>query len=102
MEAYTREAFRMFGSRPSEEVSLLCEPDAMRALVDRFVPEVSASVLGDRRILAEVRVCPSPIFYQWVFGWEGRSCILGLENIHLEYRDMLRDVRESSRARPEA
>ena len=50
---------------------------------------VKTKRLDEENFLAEVSVCISPTFYQWVFGWGGKIRIAEPAVIRKGYRDML-------------
>ena len=87
---YTQQVFRMFGSDHETEVELLCHESVMNGLIDQFGTKVKTKVVDRDHVQATVRVCLSPTFYRWVFGWNGKVKILGPESVRDEYREMLR------------
>ena len=89
MEKYTQEAFRMFAAQETTEVHLLCEASVMKAVIDKFGPGVRTKAIGTDQFRAKVKVCVSPTFFRWVFGWDGQIRIEGPEDVKEQYRDML-------------
>lgn len=89
VEHYTQEVFRMFASQETEKVTLLCENEVMRVMIDQFGKAVNTMPVGEQRFRAEVMVCPGPTFYRWVFGWGGKISIEGPEKLREEYRMLL-------------
>ena len=76
---YSRQVFQMFGSDDKVDVTLVCEADMMDGVVDKFGTRVRTEEIDDNYFKAIVKVCPSPTFYRWVFGWNGRIIINGPE-----------------------
>lgn len=91
---YSQKVFRMFGSDDETEVELLCETGTMNGIVDKFGTKVKTEEVDDEHFKATVKVCPSPTFYRWVFGWNGGMKILGPQNVLDEYKAMARRVLE--------
>ena len=89
VERYTQEVTRMFSTEETVEVTLLCEAELMKAVIDHFGANVRTKPVGDKQFCATVKVCPSPTFYRWVFGWGGEMQIEGPETIVDHYRAML-------------
>lgn len=85
IEKYTQEAFRMFASQKTREVHLLCEAPMMKAVIDKFGPDVRTKEIGTDRFLAKVRVCVTPTFFRWVFGWAGMIRIEGPKMVREMY-----------------
>ena len=69
---------------------LLCENQVMNAVIDQFGTKVRTEIVDDAHFKINVRVCASPTFYRWVFGWNGAVKILGPETVMEEYREMCR------------
>ena len=86
---YTKKVFRMYASDQTVDVELLCESHVMNGVVDQFGPSVKIIEVDDEHFKAFVKICPSPTFYQWVFGWNGAMKIVAPENVHDEYKEML-------------
>ena len=87
--------FRMYDSEETVEVDLLCEAELMKGVVDRFGIKVKTEAVGEDQFIAHVTVCPSPTFYSWVFGWQGKMKILGPESVADGYRKMLKSALEA-------
>lgn len=94
LAAYTQKVFRMYDSDESIDVELLCEAHVMNGVVDQFGTSVKTKEVDDKHFKAVVKVCPSPTFYRWVFGWNGAMKILGPENVKAEYKTMVRRALE--------
>ena len=91
VEKYTQEVFRMFATQATTEVKLLCENSMMKAIIDKFGTKVHTKAVDKDHFLATVKVCTSPTFYRWVFGWGGMMRIEGPEEVQSHYRDVLLD-----------
>ena len=94
VEKYTQEVFRMYATQDVTEVKLLCDEDMMRVLVDKFGPKVRTKKDGSNRFIATVKVCLSPNFYRWVFGWRGKMTIQSPEEVRQQYRQLLQEELE--------
>ena len=85
---YIKTTFRMYDA-PRSEVELLCDNSVMDAIIDRFGPEVQ-TYAGDRqnfRVIEEIAV--GKVFFNWVFGFEGKVRIKGPESVKEQYRQMV-------------
>ncbi len=89
VEKYTQEVFRMYATQETADVRLLCQEDMMKFIIDKFGRNVRTKPLGDGRFRANVRVCLSPTFFRWVFGWDGRIAIEGPARVKEKYTQML-------------
>lgn len=89
IERYTQEVTRMFSTEETVEVTLLCDAELMKAVIDHFGRSVRTKPVGDAQFRAVVRICPSPTFYRWIFGWSGKMRIEGPEAVCRHYRDLL-------------
>ena len=85
VERYTQEVFRMFATQETVEVTLLCENVFMKFIIDQFGPRVQTKQIGKNHFQAKVKVCPSPNFFRWVFGWKGQVTIEGPDVVKEEY-----------------
>ena len=84
-EKYTQEAFRMFAAQETTEVHLLCEASVMKAVIDKFGSGVRTKSIETDQFRAKVKVCVSPTFFRWVFGWDGRIKIEGPAEVREMY-----------------
>ena len=89
VEKYTQEVFRMFATQETTEVKLLCENSMMKAIIDKFGKKVHTKAVDKDHFLATVKICASPTFYRWVFGWGGLMRVEGPEEVIAEYKNML-------------
>ena len=98
VEKYTQEVFRMFATEDTTEVRLVCEKDLMRTVIDTFGVNVRTKALGNEQFRAIVKVCISPTFFRWIFGWNGAVIIEGPDSVKNQYAEMLaREVQQYSR-----
>lgn len=89
VEKYTQEVFRMFATQETAEVTLLCKNDFMKVVIDQFGSNVRTKQIGKDQFRATVKVCLSPNFFRWVFGWKGQVTIEGPEQVVEQYKVML-------------
>lgn len=89
VERYTQEVTRMFSTEETVEVTLLCEAELMKAVIDHFGSNVRTKPVADNQFRATVKVCPSPTFYRWIFGWGGKMQIESPESVRAHYQMLL-------------
>ena len=90
VERYTQEVFRMFATQETAEVKLLCENDLMKSVIDVFGSNVLTKAVDKNHFLATVKVCLSPTFFRWVFGWDGQVKIEGQDQVKRQFVDTLK------------
>ena len=85
---YIKSTFRMYNA-PRAEVELLCDNSVMDAIIDRFGPDVQtyAGDLQNFRVIEEIAV--GKVFFNWIFGFEGKVRIKGPESVKKQYREMV-------------
>ena len=79
----------MFATQEAAEVKLLCNNELMKAVIDVFGTGVRTKPVGEDRFQASVKVCVSPTFFRWVFGWDGLMKIESPSNVKARYKEML-------------
>lgn len=89
MGEYIVSMFRMY-SGPIMEVDLICENCIMRIIIDRFGKDVQTSVINAEHFKVRVNVALSPIFYSWIFQFEGLIKIISPKKVRDDYYEMLR------------
>lgn len=91
VEKYVKTTFRMYDA-PREEVELLCDNGVMDAIIDQFGPDVQtyAGDLQNFRVIEEVAV--GKVFFNWIFGFEGKVRIKGPESVKEQYRRMVENA----------
>ncbi len=92
LSEYLKSVFRMYGSGETVEVDLLCDVSTMKAVIDQFGKDVKTQPVDEFSFKAHVSVCPTPTFFQWVFGWHGKITISGPAEVRKEYREMLKNA----------
>ncbi len=88
INAYAQAVFRMYDTDKPVDVELQCRNHIANAIIDRFGKAVQSREIDDQYFKTTVRVCTSPTFYRWVFGWNGDMKILGPNTILEEYHAM--------------
>lgn len=85
---YIKTTFRMYNA-PRVEVELLCDNSVMDAIIDRFGPNVQtyAGDLQNFRVIEEIAV--GKVFFNWIFGFEGKVRIKGPEHVKEQYKQMI-------------
>lgn len=98
MENFTKEVFFMF-SGEKVLVDLRCDNSLMKTMVDRFGEDVTTLAYDMTSFRIQTEVSASQTFFGWVFGFNGKVQILGLESVREQYRQMIakadEDMRES-------
>lgn len=89
VDHYTNEVFRMYATDTTEEVSLICDNQVMKFLIDKFGKSVKTIVIDETHFRANVQVCVSPTFLGWVFGFEGKIIIDGPDSVRERYKSCL-------------
>ena len=91
---YRNTAFRMFGNGKAVEVTLQGEQETMKGFIDQFGKKAKVKAIDKEHFEAVVKVVPSPTFYRWVFGWNGKMKIRSPLDTKEEYRKMLNTALE--------
>ena len=86
---YSKSVFRMYDTDKPVVVSLKCDVTVMKAVVDMFGIDVDTKPINEKAFTANVRVCPSPTFYSWVFCFHGLIKIQSPVSIVQEYKSIL-------------
>jgi predicted DNA-binding transcriptional regulator YafY len=84
---YASKVFGMYDDK-IEPVTLRCENEFMRSVIDRFGDGVQTEPDGPDHFIAQVDVAPSPPFFAWVFTFAGGIRITGPESAQEEMRQM--------------
>lgn len=85
---YLKTTFRM-NNAPKVQVELLCENSTMDAIIDRFGPGVKIyeEDLHFFRVIEDISI--GNVFFNWIFGFEGKVRIKGPESVKEQYRKMV-------------
>ena len=83
---YAKSVFQMYEGAALQKVTLKCENDLMKSVIDRFGEEIETCILDGSHFEAIAEVSPSPTFYGWVFSFGGRMRITAPESAVSEYR----------------
>ena len=91
VEKYVKTTFRMYNA-PRKEVELLCDNGVMDAIIDQFGPDVHtyAGDLQNFRVIEEVAV--GKVFFNWIFGFEGKVRIKAPVDVKEQYRQMVENA----------
>ena len=87
---YTREVFRMYDKEEAVPVTLVCENEVMKGVLDAFGTDIEVKRGPKGHFKTTVNACLSPTFYAWVFQWEGQVKIAAPEAAVAEYKKMAR------------
>lgn len=90
--SYTNKMVDMFTSESSKEVTLLCENELMRVIIDHYGEDVPVERYDDGHFTAKIEVNPSGTFYGWIFKFKGKikilspkECITEIQQIAQEF-----------------
>ena len=72
----------MFTSESSKEVTLLCENELMRVIIDHYGEDVPVERYDDGHFTAKIEVNPSGTFYGWI---SPKECITEIQQIAQEF-----------------
>ena len=85
---YTRSIFQMFEGAGLQMVTLKCENNLMKSVIDRFGEDIETEILDDAHFQAVVEVSVSPTFFGWVFSFGGRMKIVSPASAVSEYQSL--------------
>ena len=90
--SYTNKMVDMFTSESSKEVTLLCENELMRVIIDHYGEDAAVDRYDDTHFTAKIEVNPSGNFYGWIFKFKGKikilspkECITEMQQIAQEF-----------------
>ena len=86
---YTREVFRMYDTEEPVPVTLVCENEVMKGVLDAFGMDIKVKRAEKGHFQTTVMACISPTFYGWVFQWEGKVKITAPKEAVEGYCNML-------------
>ena len=83
--------FSMMPSGTPKSVKLKCYKTFMKTIVDRFGKDVETELIQDEEdwFIANVKVDASPMFYRWIFGFEGMVKLIAPDEVKKDYKEML-------------
>ena len=85
---YTKEVFQMYDAQHSV-ITLLCENEMMKVIIDRFGADVQTERVDDGHFAVVTEVALSPNFFGWLFGFGDKIQLKKPENVVEMYRRML-------------
>ena len=85
---YTREVFRMYDTEDPVPVTLVCENEVMKGVLDALGMDIKVKRASKGHFQTTVMACTSPTFYGWVFQWDGKVQIAAPEEAVAEYQEM--------------
>jgi predicted DNA-binding transcriptional regulator YafY len=88
MAYYAESIIQMYGG-DIRDITLHCDNDMMKHIIDRFGEDVKTEIINTDRFAAYVRIPASPTFYAWTFTFEGAIRIAAPDDIAACYRKML-------------
>jgi predicted DNA-binding transcriptional regulator YafY len=74
----------------AKDVTLCCENDMMKHIIDRFGEKVKTEILDEGHFAAYVSVPASPTFFSWVFTFGGGIKITAPKDVLASYRKAAR------------
>lgn len=69
-------------------VTLLCSALNMKVIIDNFGMDVDTTPIDADHFQVKVKVCTSPTFYRWIFGFGSSMKILGPDTVIEKYKEM--------------
>lgn len=90
---YTSEVFRMYDTEKVRTVTLCCENEVMKGVIDKFGMDIPVKKKNKAHFTTRVNVCTSPTFYAWVFQWCGKIRITAPKESVKEYEKMLENAK---------
>ena len=91
MAFYAESVIQMYDGE-LRDVTLRCENDMMKHVIDRFGEDVQTDVADKKHFTARVRVPASPTFFAWVFTFGGAIRITAPGDILNSYKEMLKNA----------
>ena len=88
MAFYAESIIQMYDGE-MRDITLHCENEMMKHVIDRFGEDVKTEALNANRFAAHVRAPASPTFFSWVFTFEGAIRIAAPDDVAMSYREML-------------
>lgn len=92
LNLYRKSIFQMFGADNTTCVELFCHQIVMKALIDVFGTDIETKAADSEHFAAWIKVCVSPTFLKWVFGWNGLVKIVFPQEVCEDYRQMLENA----------
>ena len=92
MKLYTKSIFQMFEGAQLKKVTLQCENELMKSVIDRFGIDVETRIVDDNHFTAIVEVSVSPTFFGWVFSFGGKMKIISPEDAIAEYQALAKQA----------
>jgi len=87
MAFYAESVIQMYDG-PVCEVTLACENEMMKHVIDRFGEGVNTKIVDDGHFEAHVSVPASPTFFAWVFTFHGSIQITRPKDVAVAYKEM--------------
>ena len=82
----------MFTSESSKEVTLLCENELMRVIIDHYGEDAAVDRYDDTHFTAKIEVNPSGTFYGWIFKFKGKIKILSPKECITEIQQIAQEL----------
>ncbi len=90
---YASKAIKLFDDNREEcLVTLLCENEFMKNVIDRFGEDIQTEIADEGRFRAFVTVCPSSTFYGWVVQYKGGIRIQAPAEVKEDYMKVLSSI----------
>lgn len=92
---YSKSVFRTYDTDEPIIVNLSCNASTMKFLIEMFGSDVDTTPIDEDSFHATIKVCASPTFFRWVFGFGGAISIQGPKTVLQKYRKMLQSAEEA-------
>jgi len=88
IKLYTKSIFQMYEGAQLQSVTLKCQNELMKSVIDRFGTDIETEIIDEDYFSAVVEVSASPTFYGWVFSFGGRMKITAPDTAVAEYQNL--------------
>ncbi len=91
--SYCKKVFGMF-SGEAQTVTLSCKNSLMGAVIDRFGKDITVKKCQKEHFEVDVNVNISPVFFAWVFTFEGDMKIISPKNVVKKFNKTLKKFKD--------
>ena len=88
---YTNGVFKMYPGIMERKVTIKCDSNLMKCIVDRFGTDIEITDQTEKDFITKIKVSVSPTFFSWVFQFAGKVKIEGPEDVREEYKKVLNE-----------
>ena len=92
IKLYTKSIFQMYEGAELQAVTLKCQNELMKSVIDRFGTDIETAIIDEDNFSAVVEVSVSPTFFGWVFSFGGRMKILSPDTSVAQYQALAKQA----------